>query len=617
MPRCRLAVQVLEDRATPVVWNTPWPDPGHMTLSFAPDGTDIRGTRSALFRELADMPAADWQRETLRAFQEWAAVANINLSVVPDSGVAFGTPGPLQGDPRHGDVRLGATNLAPTQIAAATPFDLFGGWSGSVLLNKARSFDLKGGDGLADLYTVLLQESGHVFGVPNSPDPGSAMFTEYLGPRAGLSPADVDAIRELYGARLPDRFEGRRGNETIDSASRLASAGPISADLTTSTDVDVYRVRVPAGSDTFTVTLTTGGVSLLTARLTVLDKAGREVASAVATDPVAGNLSITVPGARAGSIYYVRVQGAGDDVFSIGAYRLTVGPPPVTTGAVLPGLSATNSPAPVLNQTTAPDHRWDFTGRARLGNSHEVDRYRVKTRKGDPGTLVAAVWGLQTGGLNPKVTVRDDRGREVPADVLTDAAGTFTLQVRDVRPQTRYRIEVAAADPRERASRGDYVLAVDFRDQAIAAERFAATTLTTARPAVAAAMIVTETQLLHFALATVTADARVESAARLVIRDWAGREVFTLFAAAGRTASGDVLLPAGWYSVVITAGTRVGTEGLPNLGFTLSGLVRTDPIGIVPVDPSGDPRSPPAAPPPDTTTTKPYVGPYTNPYRAL
>ena len=78
---------------------------------------------------------------------------------------------------------------------------------------------------------------------------------------------------------------------------------------------------------------------------------------------------------------------------------------------------------------------------------------------------------------------------------------------------------------------------------------------------------------------------------------------------------GDVLLEAGRYTLIVCAGTPLPTETLPDLSFTLAGLVRNDPIGIGIVDPSGDPTKAPTPPPPTTTDTGPYVGPYTNPYK--
>ena len=129
-------------------------------------------------------------------------------------------------------------------------------------------------------------------------------------------------------------------------------------------------------------------------------------------------------------------------------------------------------------------------------------------------------------------------------------------------------------------------------------------------------MTVGQSQLLHFALATATADSTVDAAVRASIRDMWGREVFSLFAGAGQTAAGDVLLAAGRYTVVVTGGTHLPDQALSDLSFTLEGLVRNDPIGTRPIDVSGDPTSIPTAPPPDTTTTKPYARPVLRPVPA-
>jgi hypothetical protein len=633
MPRRRLSAEPLEDRTVPVVWNNPWADPEHLTLSFAPNGTDIRGRASTLFSELNPIKPDVWQREGLRAFQSWAAAGNINLSVMPDAGVPFGTPGPIQGDPRHGDIRLGAANLGDGEFAATTPFDLFGGWSGSVLLNTAQGFNLGGTDGKADLYTVLLQEAGHVFGVGNSPDPASAMYEAYQGPRAGLSAGDVADLQALYGRREPDQFDARRSNNTIGRATPLQFAGPAGplprglllrptaadGDLTTAADVDYYSIRVPAGVEAFTARLRTSGISLLTARLTVLDAAGRVVGSAVATDPMAGDLTVAVTNARPGSAYYLRVEGAQDDVFGIGAYRLAAGV--TAAGAVAgPATLATKaggtSTVSLGLQTEGRDRRWDFAFRAGLANPAETDTYTVRTRLTTPDTLVVAVWGLQPGGLDPTATVVDQTGRPVAAEVLTDDGDSYTLQVRGVRPNTTYAVLIAAADPTVATNRGEYLVGIDFRANQITRLQFAAGALTAGQPAAAATMTVAQSQLLHFALAAVTADDQADAGVRLSIRDDHGREVFALVAGAGQTESGDVLLAGGDYQVVIAAGTRWPWENLPDVGFTLAGLVRNDPIGITPIDPTGAPAEPPPPPPPpETTETKPFDGPFTGPYR--
>lgn len=256
MNRTRLTLQQLDERVNPTVFNSPWADPGGITLSFAPDGTSINGAASNLTQEFAGLPTATWQKEILRAVQGWAAQAGMNVGVVADDGGAFGGLGPLQGDARQGDIRIGARPLGPDQLAITTPFDLFGGWSGEIILNSDKAFNLGGTNGAYDLYTVFAQETGHAFGLPNSTDTASVMYTTYTSPKTALASSDVTNIRGLYGNRAADRFEGTAGNGTTATAQKIsfisninslvstdASGGTspfvASGDLTTAADVDV------------------------------------------------------------------------------------------------------------------------------------------------------------------------------------------------------------------------------------------------------------------------------------------------------------------------------------------------------------------------------------------
>src|SRR5262249_21766247 len=104
-----LTVEVLEDRTLLTTYGVPWGGHGHLKLSFAPDGTSITRYQNSLFQTLnARFPTAVWQTAILRAFQTWATYANINIGVVTDTGLPFGVPGLIQGDPRFGDIRIGA-----------------------------------------------------------------------------------------------------------------------------------------------------------------------------------------------------------------------------------------------------------------------------------------------------------------------------------------------------------------------------------------------------------------------------------------------------------------------------------------------------------------------------
>src|SRR5262249_36533685 len=153
-------------------FGVPWADPSRLALSFAPDGTAIAAHTSSLFQTLnAQQATATWQREILQAFQTWAVQANINIGLVNDGGEAFGTPGPAQHDPRFGDIRIGAQSMAPDALSVSVPNDpaLSSSWGGDVLINSNDNF----GSGGIDLYSVMLHEAGHVFGLGDSTNSGS------------------------------------------------------------------------------------------------------------------------------------------------------------------------------------------------------------------------------------------------------------------------------------------------------------------------------------------------------------------------------------------------------------------------------------------------------------
>src|SRR5947207_1643291 len=122
--RPALLLERLEDRCTPATYGNAWPDAEHLTLSFAPDGTQVSDRGSVLFQLLSGVaPTAVWQREIVRAFQTWAVNAKVNVGVVGDSGVPLGTPGLIQGDDRFGDIRVAAYPMGRDVIAVATPFE--------------------------------------------------------------------------------------------------------------------------------------------------------------------------------------------------------------------------------------------------------------------------------------------------------------------------------------------------------------------------------------------------------------------------------------------------------------------------------------------------------------
>ncbi|MFO0954333.1 MAG: hypothetical protein U0835_24880 [Isosphaeraceae bacterium] len=319
-PRRRPCVERLDERFLPAVTGLPWPDPGRITLSFAPDGADVGGTPNRLSAALDASSAASWRTTVLRAFQSWAASAGVDVAVVGDDGRPLGSPGPLQGDPGVGDVRVAARPLADGTLALGHPFDLLDAWSGDVLLNS----DARYGDGTAgtqDLFGAVLHEAGHVFGLDENPaDPASAMYPRLVPGRKGPSADDVAQLVALYGPRKTGSSGSSLGvlpylsqPSDLSGAGLFGRAAPAAdGEVSGPADRDTYVIIVPAtASGTFSVNVRASGVSLLTGKLTVFDPLGQVVGQAVATDPLKNDLSVAVPAGLRGGVLFAQVESAG------------------------------------------------------------------------------------------------------------------------------------------------------------------------------------------------------------------------------------------------------------------------------------------------------------------
>ena len=51
-------------------------------------------------------------------------------------------------------------------LAVTAPYNCYDNYSGNLVINTSAGF----GPGSVDVYTALLQEAGHAFGIGNSPD---------------------------------------------------------------------------------------------------------------------------------------------------------------------------------------------------------------------------------------------------------------------------------------------------------------------------------------------------------------------------------------------------------------------------------------------------------------
>ncbi len=97
-----------------------WPNPGLITISFMPDGTNLGGGKAsnlfATFNGNSQL-SGKWQNIILQAAQVWAQQTNINFAVVTDNGTAEGSGANEQGDPGFGDIRIGGYNFNCSTLA--------------------------------------------------------------------------------------------------------------------------------------------------------------------------------------------------------------------------------------------------------------------------------------------------------------------------------------------------------------------------------------------------------------------------------------------------------------------------------------------------------------------
>lgn len=631
----RLCVEYLEDRLTPTT-GIPWPNPGNLTLSFAPNGTQTgNGTTSSLYSMFGSIPQASWETQILEAFQTWAVQANINIGLVSDDGAPIGTNALTQADPQFGDIRVSAQPLTNTTsgtsgtVAQTVGYDpAVGGLSGDLTLNSLSSYMI----GMTsaqptsyDLYSVAVHEAGLALSLAENNDPTTVMWGGYAY-RTGLSPSDISAIQALYGARTPDQYAGSSGDGTLATAFNMTANGnltSLSANLNTIGDTEMYRFTTPSvvtGINGLTVNLNAAGISLLTAQLSVLDANGNVVASTVTTDPTNNNLSITIPNYQPSTTYYVQVKGASSNVFSVGAYNLQLnyslanGSPATYGQAAVTGSQYVNSQGQDNNtlSTATPlgmanTSSTTFTALGSISTPYDVNWYQITPTAATAytGTLSVGVVPLSGNGFLPTVSVYNSQGNLLPTVVVTNQDGAFTVELGAQSTGTTYYIEVAAANPTGNSAVGQYALTSNLSTGGMTTfSSLSSGTVTASTTSPSASLdttysqlTVNTTRLLQFSLAVSTATGAPQSALQVAILDGNGNIVFSLVAVAGQPlTTGTVWLENGTYTVAFTAATQNGSA-LQGVNYNLSSQILSNPTDPYIVDMDG-PGSPPTSPPP-------------------
>ena len=588
--RHRLSLLQLEDRSNPTQFGIPWPNAPHLTLSFVPDGTPV-GTGTSNLDGTLDAAAAraTWETLVLRAYQTWAVQANVNIALVPDGGQPMGATGSPWGDPRFGDVRIAGTPLGGTWLASTTPFDWSGStWAGDVVVNTGYGFGVGGTAGY-DLFSTMVHEAGHSFGLPDIPTAqvtdGSVMADTY-SLHSGLSPSDIANLQALYGGPRSAAALGYTAGNT-SPATAVPLAGSTSGDISTIGGANYYKVTVPAGVTTFTVNVQTSGISLLVPAVTVTNASNAVVGSAAASSPLNGNVGLQITGATPGATYYVRVGSGTKDVFGVGSYAVAVSYPGVSgsTGSAIPSWlkyfypdwAWNSSPAtaiPLGAITGALSGGFTAYAQGSLSGPTDLSYFKVQSPATSPTgsyTLTVLAWSPPGGGgLQPEADVFDATGASVPSQVLLNANGSYSVQVPNAATNATYYVRVKSVSATQNTS-GLYNMGVFFGTQPPVALTTAAQGQLAGQTTEAYQQFtLAQGQVDQFVLAASAPAATVDTAVKMTIYNSAGVSVFSLTAYNGQPASAAFVdLPGGTVLELLdyrVAGKRRNPEETANPG---------------------------------------------------
>jgi hypothetical protein len=210
------------------------------------------------------------------------------------------------------------------------------------------------------------------------------------------------------------------------------------------------------------------------------------------------------------------------------------------------------------------------------------------------------VWGVEPGGLTPRVAVLNSDGNPVAAQVVSRDASMCTLQISQADAGSWYVVKVSAAQPTGAHATGRYFLGIETRSTALPLELAAAGTLQGSQAQDFQSLTVAASAVYHFDLSTIGARQTGDAAVCVAIYDDHGRPVESFRAVHGAgPATADLLLGAGQYVIRVVGATKSGAA-LEVLRYNLRILVRSHAIGPAPIDPTLNPVGPsPVGPPKD------------------
>ena len=628
--RHKLQSESLEPRLVLDAQGVIWGADARLTLSFAPDGTDVNGHDSALFEQFNKLAPRDvWQNTILAAFQTWARETNADIGVVHDDGSEFGVEGKIRRDPRFGDIRVGSIPLSEGTYAVAISANeaIDGTWTGDLLFNSEMKLE-----NLDELFALTVHEAGHVFGLEHSDDPMSPLYADGGLPEHVIPTMDdIANLRDIYGIRAEDLYDSVEvGDSPFDGGIQANSStvnlkayefqdaeqGAVPtiafADITHSGDVDRYQFQVPEGaSGTIVVHVVTSGISQLVGSIAVEGSDGK-LRGRHSSTKSGEDLSVVLNDVDELEQFEITVRGNPDSYFDVGGYSLVVWYMSVNqvdvnsisnlirspmryihTHDVLTFLSRGENFFTVTTSAFDPEGRVTTLGTTPgfvegtrfqtyggINQTHDVDSFRVRTPVALQPERDWARVSLRSLGINDAFTgdirVLDENLHVIETDVVVGNDDMLVVQFGPVHTDHEYTFEIRA-DRASESPTGYYELDAIFGWDQTERETFFEGNFSGKRDRDSYWLDLNRQQLFNFNFAVDEYRGLEDSEFTMRVFSSQGELVLELNTAAGRAKTATVYLPADSYRIVVKSG--LNNPAFRNLGYSVRGASIDDPLG--------------------------------------
>jgi hypothetical protein len=160
----------------------------------------------------------------------------------------------------------------------------------------------------------MVHEFGHSLGLNHASATAACMYATYNGVDTALNADDISGIKAIYSAGAARTADAQEANETTAAAKAITLDANKAAvlnglDLTTSTDVDYFKIVVPTGATTtLKATVATSGLSLMSPKVEIIVGSTTKATGAAADTEYGVNKTATYTNATdlaAGKTVYI------------------------------------------------------------------------------------------------------------------------------------------------------------------------------------------------------------------------------------------------------------------------------------------------------------------------